>query len=235
MGPKIEFAGIEKLKSEKRLQPDAHPLMDCRWISCGSSKLPLYTTGSRPSSMDVVWRLSQERCFPDWASVLTATQFSGRGQFGRTWNTAFLAVTRAFQRGGEEEVRHLLWIMESMAATPEGELSDELKKERLILYRESNDALRDLLMGRFGRLPLGFPPEWVYESVFGDDYRRLLDQRTEASPLPSLADADFDAERLDLVRQIEREPTDEELVMYLNHPGDALKTINFRMGLLDAY
>jgi pyruvate carboxylase len=145
-----------------------------------------------------------------------------------TWNTAFLAVTRASQRGGEEEVRHLLWVMESVAATPESELNDELKKERLILYRESNDAFRDLLMGRFGRLPLGFPPEWVYESVFGDDYRRLLSQRTEASPLLSLADVNFEAEKQDLIRQIEREPTDEELVMYLNHPGDALKTIAFR-------
>lgn len=37
--------------------------------------------------MDVAWRLNEEHCFPDWASVLTATQFSGRGQFGRTWNS----------------------------------------------------------------------------------------------------------------------------------------------------
>lgn len=37
--------------------------------------------------MDVAWRLSNERSFPDWASVLSATQFSGRGQFGRTWKS----------------------------------------------------------------------------------------------------------------------------------------------------
>ncbi len=145
-----------------------------------------------------------------------------------TWNTAFLAVTKAFQRGGEEEVRHLLWVMESVAGTPEERLNEELKKERLILYRESNDAFRDLLMGRFGRLPLGFPPEWVYESVFGDKYHQMLPQRTQESPLLSLADMDIAAEKSDLARQIERDPTDEELVMYLNHPGDALKTIRFR-------
>jgi pyruvate carboxylase len=145
-----------------------------------------------------------------------------------TWNTAFLAVTGAFQRGGEEEVRHLLWIMESVAGTPEEQLSQELKTERLMLYRDSNDAFRDLLMGRFGKLPLGFPPDWVYESVFGAKYRRLLPQRSEASPLAMLADVDIPAEQADLARQIERQPTDEELVMYLNHPGDALKTIRFR-------
>ncbi|MFZ5569694.1 MAG: pyruvate carboxylase [Thermodesulfobacteriota bacterium] len=145
-----------------------------------------------------------------------------------TWNTAFLAVTKAFQRGGEEEVRHLLWVLESVAGVPEDRLNAELKKERLILYRESNDAFRDLLMGRFGRLPLGFPPDWVYESVFGEKYRQLLPQRTQESPLASLVDVDFDAEKADLARQIEREPTGEELVMYLNHPADALKTIRFR-------
>jgi pyruvate carboxylase len=145
-----------------------------------------------------------------------------------TWNIAFLAVTSAFRRGGEEEVRHLLWVLESVAGTPDAHLSEALKKERLILYRESNDAFRDLLMGRFGRLPLGFPPEWVYESVFGDKYRQVLPMRTEASPLRSLVGMDIAFERADLVRQIERTPTDEELVMYLNHPGDALKTIRFR-------
>ena len=145
-----------------------------------------------------------------------------------TWNTAFLAVTSAFQRGGEEEVRHLLWILESVAGKPEESLDEALKKERLILYRESNDAFRDLLMGRFGRLPLGFPPEWVYESVFGDKYRELLPQRTQHSPLLSLAEINIADEETDLVRQIERDPTEEELVMYLNHPGDALKTIRFR-------
>jgi pyruvate carboxylase len=145
-----------------------------------------------------------------------------------TWNTAFLAVTRAFQRGGEEEVRHLLWVLESVADVPEERLNQELKKERLMLYKESNDAFRDLLMGKFGRLPLNFPPDWVYESVFGDKYRQALSQRTQTSPLSSLVEMDIAAERADLTCRIEREPTDEELVMYLNHPGDALKTIRFR-------
>ena len=145
-----------------------------------------------------------------------------------TWNTAFLAVTTAFQRGGEQEVQHLLWVMEAVARIPEEQLDEKLKKERLILYRESNDAFRDLLMGRFGKLPLGFPPDWVYESVWGDDYREVIGRRTEMSPLATLTDVDIQGEQSDLARQIDRVPTDEELVMYLNHPGNALKTIRFR-------
>lgn len=35
--------------------------------------------------MDVAWLLSEKLRFPDWASVLSATQSSGRGQFGRAW------------------------------------------------------------------------------------------------------------------------------------------------------
>ena len=145
-----------------------------------------------------------------------------------TWNTAFLAVTGAFKRGGEKEVRHVLQVLESVIDVPEHELSPELKKERLILYRESNDAFRDLLLGRFGRMPLGFPPDWVYESAFGMDFKGAIESRTEVSPLDRLDDIDIGKERETLVSHLERDPSDEELVMYLNHPGDAIKTIEFR-------
>ncbi len=145
-----------------------------------------------------------------------------------TWNTAFLAVTGAWRRGGEDEVRHLLHVLESVTGTPDNELSEDLKKQRLIMYKDSNDAFRDLLLGRFGPLPLGFPPAWVYESAFGDEYKEALNKRSETCPLSALDDMDIQEERAELRTQIERDPTPEEIVMYLNHPGDALKTIRFR-------
>ena len=163
-----------------------------------------------------------------------------------TWNTAFLAVTSAFKRGGEPQVRHLLGVLEQAVNTPEEALSDELKKERLIIYRESNDALRQLLLGQFGPLPLGFPPDWVYESAFGSTWREAIANRTENSPLDSLEDVDIESERraltshlaslssfstlptLSNLASLNREPSAEELVMYLNHPADALKTIQFQ-------
>jgi pyruvate carboxylase len=144
-----------------------------------------------------------------------------------TWNTAFLAVTNAFKRGGEKEVRYLLGVLDGVIQIPEEEMSEELKKERLILYKESNDAFRDLLLGRFGRMPLGFPPDWVYESAFGDDFKEAIKQRTETSPLDTLEDVDIEEERGALTSHLKRVPTEEELVMYLNHPGDALKCIKF--------
>ncbi|MBU4318249.1 MAG: pyruvate carboxylase [Proteobacteria bacterium] len=145
-----------------------------------------------------------------------------------TWNTAFLAVTAAFNRGGEKEVQRILEVLEAVADTPEDALSDALKTERLILYRESNDAFRQLLHGKFGRLPLGFPADWVYESAFGSEYKKIIASRSEASPLNDLPPMDIEEEKKSLLSHLKRQPTEEELMMYLNHPGDALKTMRQR-------
>ena len=145
-----------------------------------------------------------------------------------TWNTAFLAVTSAYKRGGENEVQYLLEVLENVTRVPEPDLSPEMKEARLSLYQDSNDAFRNLLLGRFGKLPMGFPADWVYQSAFGTEWKRAIEQRTEHSPLDSLHDVNFEAERKALTEQIHREPTEDEFLMYLNHPADAIKTIEFR-------
>ncbi|MDR1084369.1 MAG: pyruvate carboxylase [Deltaproteobacteria bacterium] len=145
-----------------------------------------------------------------------------------TWNTAFLAVSSAFQRGGPEEVEQLLKTLEETVSTRAAEVGPELARERLKIYRDCNDAFRDLLLGRFGPLPLGFPPDWVYQSAFGELWREALASRRTDSPLNYLEDLNLDAERNGLRELIRREPTEEEFVMYLNQPTDALKTIRFR-------
>jgi len=145
-----------------------------------------------------------------------------------TWNTAFLAVTGAYKRGGERYVRQFLDVLSAVTTIPEAELPEDIRTDRLKLYRDSNDAFRDLLLGRYGRLPLGFPPDWVYQSAFGTEYKSALKQRTKASPLDVLEPVVIDSEREKLQERIQRIPTEEELVLYLNHPGDALKTFEFQ-------
>ncbi len=145
-----------------------------------------------------------------------------------TWNTAFLAVTAAYKRGKMKSVERLLDALDQVVNTPEEELSEEIKTFRLRFYDESNDSFRNLLLGRFGRLPLGFPPNWVYRSAFGADYEKALAQRNETSPLDRVPPVDLAAERRALVDTLQREPSPEEFVMYVNHPADALKTIEFR-------
>lgn len=144
-----------------------------------------------------------------------------------TWNTAFLAVTSAYKRGGENEVQYMLEVLDNVNKHPEENLPEQIKEARLMLYQNSNDAFRDLLLGKFGRLPLGFPPDWVYQSAFGTCWKEALEERADTSPLDVLPDLDLDAEREALCKHLKREPTDEEFVLYLNHPADALKTINF--------
>jgi pyruvate carboxylase len=144
-----------------------------------------------------------------------------------TWNTAFLAVTGAYKRGGEDEVRHLLGVLERVNSMSEAKLGNDGKKERLMLYQDCNDAFRSLLLGKFGRLPLGFPPDWVYQSAFGGEWSQAVKSRTEVSPLEFLKDIDFDAEEIACETILKRKPNDEEFIMYLNHPGDAVKTIQF--------
>jgi len=144
-----------------------------------------------------------------------------------TWNTAFLAVTGAYKRGGERAVKDLLGILNTVVNTPEHELTKAERHDRLAIYADSNDAFRNLLLGNYGRMPLGFPPDWVYESAFGPEYQTAVAKRTEKSPLAFLHDVDMEAEAAALKKRLDRQPTDEEFVMYLNHPGDALKTIDF--------
>ncbi|MDR2459671.1 MAG: pyruvate carboxylase [Deltaproteobacteria bacterium] len=146
-----------------------------------------------------------------------------------TWNTAFLAISSAFQRGGPEAVNHLLEVLDAVTDPDKPGVNPDLAKERLLIYKDSNDAFRDLLLGKFGPLPLGFPEDWVYESAFGKEkYQVAIEQRRYDSPLNYLEEPNLDLERADLKEFLRREPTQEEFVMYLNQPADALKTMKFR-------
>ena len=145
-----------------------------------------------------------------------------------TWNTAFLAVTGAWKRGEMKAVTKLLKILDDVTNTPEKKHDAQLQKDRLSLYQDCNDAFRNLLLGKFGKLPLGFPADWVYESAFGKKWESAIAERTDCSPLDNLSPADVVAEEYKCVDIIKREPTDEEFIMYLNHPGDAIKTMQFQ-------
>ncbi len=78
------MAGRENVDSDTALQA-ADTAADCRKLDGESAEPVFFTTETCTSTMDVAWRLSAEHRFPDWASVLAATQTAGRGQFGRTW------------------------------------------------------------------------------------------------------------------------------------------------------
>ncbi len=142
-----------------------------------------------------------------------------------TWTNGYMLAVKAYERGGLDEVRRSIALLRRVSEAPEAELTEQERKDRLILYAHANDSLRGLLLGKFGRLPLGWPPDWVYQSAFGDEWQAALARRTQASPLASLPPVDIEEARRDLARHIGRLPTEDELINYLNHPGDALKLI----------
>jgi BirA family transcriptional regulator, biotin operon repressor / biotin---[acetyl-CoA-carboxylase] ligase len=58
--------------------------MDVRKVP---NDLTLFTADSCASSMDLAWQLVPDSKLSDWASVLAASQTSGRGQFKRQWHS----------------------------------------------------------------------------------------------------------------------------------------------------
>lgn len=142
-----------------------------------------------------------------------------------TWTNGYMMVVKAYERGGMPEVQRIIDILRKVTSISEEELDEKTKSDRAILFAHANDALKNLLLGKFGKLPLGWPNQWVYESVFGSKWEDMIEQRTEESPLNFLPSTNIDEMTKELATHIGRQPSENELVNYLNHPGDALKLI----------
>src|SRR3990172_8089597 len=107
-------------------------------------------------------------------------------------------------------------------------MTNEEQEELLLLFRNAPGDFKNLLLGNYGRLPVGWPAEWVYRSAFGEDWEAKLKERKELSPLDSLPDEDPEKIRRDLAESLGREATEEEFILYLMHPKEALEYIEFR-------
>ena len=81
---------------------------------------------------------------------------------------------------------------------------------------------------------MGWPPEWVYRSTFGEEWKKKIKERIELSPLDSMSDDDLEKMRQELAEAIGRKPTEEEFILYLMHPKDAIAMIEFREKYGDA-
>ena len=62
-------------------------------------------------------------------------------------------------------------------------MSAEEREELLGLFRGAPGDFKNLLLGAYGRLPAGWPADWVYRSAFGDEADARLASRREDSPL----------------------------------------------------
>jgi pyruvate carboxylase len=100
-------------------------------------------------------------------------------------------------------------------------VSNVLDGER---YGNPSGDLRNLMLGKYGPFPFYKPEEWIYEKVLGDDWLTALEVEGGIEDIP---DMDLAHERYELAEQIGVEPSDEQLVLYLQHPNDAVEFFKF--------
>ncbi len=91
-------------------------------------------------------------------------------------------------------------------------------------YGNPSGDLKNLLLGKYGPFPFYQPPDWIYEKVFGPEWRRILEQE---GGMDEIDDMDIDKERRELADKLGYEPTEQQLVSYLQHPNDAVAFFKF--------
>jgi hypothetical protein len=50
-------------------------------------------------------------------------------------------------------------------------MTEAEQDELLTIFRNAPGDFKNLLLGNYGRLPVGWPADWVYRSAFGEDGR----------------------------------------------------------------
>jgi len=148
-----------------------------------------------------------------------------------TWVTCSGIVNRYAKERGDAGVRHIIDLLSKFVEEMDQDfdsLSDAEQNELLTLFRTAPGDFRNLLLGNYGRLPMGWPADWVYRSTFGDEWQKRISERKELSPLDSIEDEDISQLRSELEAHIGRTPSEEEFILYLMHPKDALGMIEFR-------
>lgn len=148
-----------------------------------------------------------------------------------TWVTCSGIVNRYAKERGEAGVSHIIRLLEKFVLE-KGQVITEMdgpeQDELLQLFRTAPGDFKNLLLGNYGRLPVGWPADWVYRSTFGDEAEKKLTERKELSPLESIPEDDLGKLRGELDGRIGRASTEEEFILYLMHPKDALEFIDFR-------
>ena len=91
-------------------------------------------------------------------------------------------------------------------------------------YGNPSGDLKNLLLGKYGPFPFYQPADWIYEKVFGPEWRAILEKE---GGMAEIEDIDIEKEREALAKRLGHAPTDQQLVTYLQHPNDAVNFFKF--------
>ena len=148
-----------------------------------------------------------------------------------TWVTCSGMVNKYAKERGLKGVEHLIRLLTKFVEEVDQDL-DKMepweREELLTIFRNAPGDFKNLILGKYGRLPQGWPADWVYQSAFGEEWQEKIKERTDKSPLETVKPDDLDKLRQELEEKIERKPTEEEFILYLMHPKDAVEYIKFR-------
>ena len=148
-----------------------------------------------------------------------------------TWTTWAGILQRFHKEGGEQNIKRLFSVLDRFFEGGERleALSQADENLLLRLYAGATDDLKNLLLGKYGPLPFGWPKEWVCRSVFGEEWAaKVKAERVESSPLSRLADEDLEKARAAMEEELGHPATPEEFVLYLMHPKAAVDFLKFR-------
>jgi len=147
-----------------------------------------------------------------------------------TWVTCSGIVNKYDKEKGKAGVEHLIGLLAKFVEekSQDFDAMDRHEKDELIqLFRNAPGDFKNLILGKYGKLPVGWPADWVYHSTFGEDWRQYLNERGEHSPLDLIPLENLENLRNELADKIERNPTEEEFILYLMHPKDTLEYLEF--------
>lgn len=99
-------------------------------------------------------------------------------------------------------------------------------------YANPSGDLKNLLLGKYGPFPFYKPADWIYRKAFGPDWKQIVE--AEAG-MPGVEDIDIEGERTALAAKLGTEPTEKQLVLYLQHPNDAVDFFKFEEEFGKAY
>ena len=148
-----------------------------------------------------------------------------------TWVTCSGIVNRYAKEHGDHGVRQVIGLLTKFVLDKDRnfEAMEPAEQEELLtLFRGAPGDFKNLLLGNYGKLPVGWPAAWVYRSTFGDEWEARLKERKEVSPLDSMPPDDLEKIRRELQENVGRAVSEEEFILYLMHPKDALEFIEFR-------
>ncbi|HOV89989.1 MAG TPA: biotin/lipoyl-binding protein [Syntrophorhabdaceae bacterium] len=148
-----------------------------------------------------------------------------------TWVTCSGIVNRYAKEQGSKGVIKLIKLLERFIYEKNQDfnaMEKEEQEELLNLFKNAPDDFKNLILGQYGKLPAGWPADWVYESTFGIDWKEKIQSRNDLSPDEISKNEDLERLRWNLKDILGRMPTDEEFVLYLMHPKDTVEYIEWR-------